>query len=380
MREKEIAEIRRRLQPERHSITHIYGCYVNEEAEIITTFAQSLGLMPQDESEKYLALFRRCLSGTVNKNLLDITFTTQQVADSDEHRLLMDLRKTELKDDDIRRIFYQKVIASKPLDGNYLILLLHNRYDVPFKHSDGSRDDSADVFSYIQCAVCPVKLSKAALRYQASESEFHNTEPGWVVSPPELGFLFPAFDERATNIYNALYYTHDTAENHGAFAQAVFRTDLPMPAAEQKNTFRSVLANALDEDCTLETVKSVHEQLRQAIQLHKESKEPDPLVVTGDQVAAMLTGVSEEKKQAFEQKFADEFGANADLSPKNIIDAGKFEVATPDVVIRVAPDKGHLLQTRILGGVKYLLIRADEAVEVNGVSICIPDPSDTEKH
>lgn len=381
MKEKEIGEIRRRLHPERHAITHIYGCYVNgDEKEIIATFAQSLGLMPQDEAEKYLALFKRSLSGTINKNLLEVTFTTAQVADSDEHRLLMDLRRTRLQEDEIRRIFYEKVMESQPLEGNYLILLLHNTYDVPFKRKDGLRleDDSRDQFSYIQCAVCPVKLTKSALGYRASESEFHNTEPGWVVSPPELGFLFPAFDDRSTNLYNALYYTHDTAENHEAFVASVFNAELPMPADEQQSTFRSALSGALDEDCTVETVKTVHEQLCQMIQIHKEAREQEPLTVTGDQVAAILQsgGVSEEKAAAFEARFSEEFGEHADLSPRNIIDTKKLEVVTPDVVIKVAPDRGDLLQTRVLGGVKYILIRADESVEVNGIPVCIPDGTD----
>lgn len=378
MKEKEISEIRRRLHPERHAITHVYGCYVNgDEREIIATFAQALGLMPQDEAEKYLALFKRSLSGTVNKNLLEVTFTTAQVADSDEHRLLMDLRRTRLQEDDIRRIFYEKVIETQPLEGNYLILLLHNTYDVPFKRKDGLalEDDSTNQFSYIQCAVCPVKLTKSTLGYRATESEFHNTEPGWVVAPPELGFLFPAFDDRSTNLYNALYYTHDSAENHEAFVAAVFNTLLPMPAAQQQDTFRSVLSGTLEENCTLETVKTVHEQLCQMIQIHKETREQEALTVTGDQVRAILEtgGVPEEKAAAFEARFGEEFGTNADLSPKNIIDPKKLEVVTPDVSIKVAPDRGDLLQTRILGGIKYILIRADESVEVNGVPICIPD-------
>lgn len=375
MREKEIAEIRRRLQPERHAVTHIYGCYVNEDKEIIASFAQSLGLMPQDEQEKYLALFRRTLSGTVHKNLIDISFPTQAVASGDEHRLLMDLRKSELKSDEVRKIFYEKVMETIPVKGNYLILLLHNRYDVPFKGKDGAQGDSSEVYSYIQCAICPVKLSKAALSYKASESEFHNTEPGWVVAAPELGFLFPAFDERSTNIYGALYYTHDVKESHAEFASGILGVEVPMPAAQQKDTFGGVLHGALDEDCTLDAVKGVHEELCQMIQLHKESREQEPLVITEKDLGAILEnhGVSEEKVEAFCGKMAEEFGEHRDLSPKNIIDHRKLEILTPDVTIRVAPDKAHLIETRILGGVKYLVIRAEEGVEVGGIAIHIEE-------
>ncbi len=376
MREKEIAEIRRQLQPQRHAITHIYGCYVNEEKEIITTFAQSLGLMPEDETEKYLALFRRCLSGTVNKNLLDLSFSTRQVAEGEEHSLLMSLRDTALQEDRYRKSFYEKVISTQPVEGNYLILLLHNRYDVPFKQKDGRySEDSHDVYSYIQCAICPVKLSKATLSYKASESEFHNTEPGWVVSAPELGFLFPAFDERSSNIYNALIYTHDLNDGHEAFTDTIFKGQLPMPANQQKDTFQGILGSALEEECTLETVKTVHEQLCQMIQAHKENKDTEALVISEADITSMLEecGISEEKATAFRDKMGEEFGKDKELSPKNIIDHRKLEVVTPDVVIRIAPDKGHLLQKKVLGGVPYILIRADESVEVNGVAVCLND-------
>ena len=376
MREKEIAEIRRQLQPQRHAITHIYGCYVNEEKEIITTFAQSLGLMPEDETEKYLALFRRCLSGTLNKNLLDFAFSTRQVAEGEEHSLLMKLRDTALSEDKPRKEFYEKVISTQPVEGNYLILLLHNRYDVPFKQKDGKySEDSADVYSYIQCAICPVKLSKATLSYKASESEFHNTEPGWVVSAPELGFLFPSFDERSTNIYNALVYSHDLNDGHEGFMDTLFKGQLPMPANQQKDAFQGILGSTLDKECTLEAVKTVHEQLCQMIQAHKESKDTEALVISKEDISSMLEecGISEEKTTAFRERMDEEFGAEKELSPKNIIDHKKIEVVTPDVVIRIAPDKGHLLQKKVLGGVPYILIRADESVEVNGVAVCLDE-------
>ena len=374
MKEKEIAELRRRLHPERHNIQTVYGCYVNEEKEVIASFSQSLGLMPQDEAEKYLALFKRSLSGTICKNLLEITFTTQQVADSPEHKLLMELRGTKLQESTPRKKIFDKIIETQPLEGNYLILMLHNTYDVPFKHKDGAESDSTDVFSYIQCCVCPVKLTKSALAYKAVDSEFHNTEPNYVVSPPELGFLFPAFDDWATNLYNALYYTHDSSENHDAFVEAIFNTPLPMPAAAQKTTFEATLGNALDEDCSYSAVRTVHEQLCQMIAVHKESKTPEPLTLTTGEVRDILenSGLPEERVAAFGEKLENEFG-DADLSPRNLIDHKKLEVVTPEVVIKVAPDRGDLIETRVLGGVKYILIRADETVEVNGVPIKIKE-------
>ena len=372
MTEKEIGELRRRLRPDRTAITAVRGCYVSESREILTTFRQSLGLCGEEDKETYLKLLKKTLSGTVDKNLIDIPFRTAQVADSDEHRLLMALRDSELGDEETLNTFYQKVISSLAIEGNYLILLAFERYDVPFKAKDGAAlEDGNEVYSYILCAVCPVKPTKAQLSYRAEEKDFHIRDAGWAAGMPELGFLFPAFDGRRTNIYDVLYYTKSTADNHPELIDALFRVDAPKPADEQKASFQSVLAGALEEECSLNVVQRIHDELAQRIEVHKETHSDDALIVSRDDVRAVLEdcGVSEQHLAAFNVQFDKEFGQDTLLSPRNLIAPKKFEVKMPDVVVHVAPDRRELVETRVLGGVPYLLIRADEGVEVNGVGI-----------
>lgn len=372
MTEKEIGELRRRLRPDRTAITAVRGCYVSESREILTTFRQSLGLCGEEDKETYLKLLKKTLSGTVDKNLIDIPFRTAQVADSDEHRLLMALRDSELGDEETLNAFYQKVISSLAIEGNYLILLAFERYDVPFKAKDGAAlEDGNEVYSYVLCAVCPVKPTKAQLSYRAEEKDFHIRDAGWAAGMPELGFLFPAFDGRRTNIYDVLYYTKSTADNHPELIDALFRVDAPKPADEQKASFQSVLAGALEEECSLNVVQRIHDELAQRIEVHKETHSDDALIVSRDDVRAVLEdcGVSEQHLAAFNVQFDKEFGQDTLLSPRNLIAPKKFEVKMPDVVVHVAPDRRELVETRVLGGVPYLLIRADEGVEVNGVGI-----------
>lgn len=377
MNTKEIGEIRRRLRRERSNITAIYGCYVNENKEIISEFRQSTGMMPENEADKYYALLRRSLSGSIGKNLIDITFKTAQVADSDEHRLLMGLRESDLKDDDLRKNFYQKTIESVALEGNYLILLGCDHYDVPFKSKDDSfqKDASEETYTYIICAICPVKQTKPNLHYVPEEKVFHDGAMNQMVGAPALGFLFPAFDNRATNIYNALYYTHDTKAGQDAFVEAIFNTPVPKPAAQQKQSFEALLTTSLGEECSLDVVQTVHDQLCQRVELHKESKVPEALTVSKSEVRDVLSscGVTEEHLAKFSVDYDEAFGFEAELHPSNIIDTKHFQVKTPDVSIQVDPARSDLIETRVIGGVKYIMICADEDIEVNGVSIHVKD-------
>ena len=382
MNEKEIGEIRRHLRRDRSNITAIYGCFVNDNKEIITEFRSSTGIMSENEADKYFAILRKVLSGSVGKNLIDLTFKTSQVAGSPEHDLLMKLRESKLQDEELRRALYQKIIDNLVLEGNYLILLSCDAYDVPFKSKDDSlQNDSADeTFTYLICAICPVKQTKPNLHYVPEEKTFHDGAMNQPVSAPELGFLFPAFDNRSTNIYNALLYTHNTKENQDALIEAVFNTPVPKPAAEQKKCFEALLTTALGDECNLDVVQTVHEQLCQRIELHKESKVPDPLLIDKETLKEVLSscGISEAGVSKFSVQYDEAFGFEAELHPKNIIDNKHFEIHTPDIAIKVDPTRTELVETRVIGGVKYILINADEDVEVNGVSIHFQENNDKE--
>ena len=374
---KEIGEIRRRVRRDRSNMTEIFGCYVNAQKEIVSTFSQSVGIMPENEAEKYFGVLKKVLSGGIGKNLIDIAFKTSQVADSPEHKLLMQLRESKLKNDDVRMEFFRKVISAVTIEDNYLILIGCDSYDVPFKSKDDTvqADASDETYTYLLCSICPVKQSKANLRYDPESKDFHDGGLAHVVSAPELGFLFPAFDGRATNIYNSLFYTRNTKLGHNAFIETIFNTAVPKPAAEQKKSFEALLERSLGESCNMDVVQTVHDEICQSIAMHKESKIADPLLISKDQLTETLKscGVPEKSVAKFSVDYDSEFGFDAQLHPGNIINKSKFSVETPDVSIKVNPARTDLIETRVIGGVKYILICADENVEVNGVSIHIDD-------
>jgi hypothetical protein len=218
-----------------------------------------------------------------------------------------------------------------------------------------------------------VKQTKAVLHYEQETKDFQDGNMMNAVAAPELGFLFPAFDGRATNIYNALYFNRSPKDNHESFVTAVFNTPVDKPAQEQREYFEGLLSDALDTECSMEVVQTLHDQLCQQIALHKESKVPEALTVTKEDLADLLEGcgVSEEKVAKFSVDFETTFGLDATVYPTNIMDPKKIEIKTPDVSIKVATDRSDLIETRVIGGVKYILIRADENVEVNGVNIHI---------
>ncbi len=381
MIDKEVAEIRRRLKYEKNNITHILGCYVNERKEIISTFSKSMSMMKEDEIGMYLSLLRRSVSGSVGKNLMNMEFSTAQVVDSEEHKLLMNIKKSEAKDETFTDELFEKIISNIVIEGNFLVLLALDKYDVPYRGKDNIKleDASNEMFTYYLCCVCPVKQGKPVLGYDKENSTFTNTAGVYSVSPAVLGFMFPSFADRTTNIYSSLYYLKDLNEPQDSLTDIIFGVSTPMPATVQKEVFSVVLSESLENECEYDVIQTVHEKLSELVETHKVNKEVEPLYVSKDQISTILDdcGVTEDKIDSFNGKFETEFGIGAKLMPANIIDVNQFEVKIPDIVIKVKPEKSTLIETKVIDGKKYLLIRADDGVEVNGVNINVNEEIDT---
>ncbi len=375
MNEKEIAEIRRRFRADRSNINRIRGCCVSTEGDILSEFDQSLAFLTEDETEKVLTVIKKSLSGYIGKNLVDVEFSTKQVLSSEEHKRLMDIRSSALGDDEAVHKLYEQIISAVKIEGNYIILLATDRYDVPAYSVDGERrDESNEIFTYFVCCICPLKSSKSLLGFYSSGNPFRSISSDTVVGAPELAFMFPAFDDRQANIYKTLFYTKSTEADHSEFIDSVFKSEATViPADIQKQTFNAMLEQTADEECTLHIVKALHNQVNEMIEVHKESKEDMPLRLDRSRVVELLegSGMGTEQISSFEDKFKEAFGERAEITPRNIVETKQFQLKTPDVVIKVNPKRTDLVKTRIIDGQKYILISAEDGVEVNGVNINI---------
>ena len=372
MNQKDLREVRRRVRPEHNSVRSIYGCFVNGGREIIADFEESVGLLSEDESERYFSLIRKTLSGGLGRTLRDISFASRQVMESAEHQLLSALRKSELKDPELRRSFYESMINSIDMgDENYAILMIFDSYDVPHRDDKDSEDTGGDVYRYILCCVCPVKTGKAELGYDAAAKSFHTTSLGQILTSPSFGFLFPSFEERSTNIYGALFYSRDVNDAHEGFIDAVFKTTVPMPAGEQREKFQEIVSSSLGEKNSFDLVQGIHEQLSERIILYKESKDPEPMKMSAEEMIEIVenSGANDRQIEGFRKSCREMLGEDGVFSPANITDPKKMVIETPEIRITVDPQYSHLISTELIDGRKYILIAADNGVEINGIGV-----------
>ena len=370
MNKKEISEIKKLLNDEHAVITRICGCYVDGEKEIKFTSKEAFHSLSGEESFKYFDIFKHTLSGTLGKNMLNMEFPLQEEKEGGKQEFLLKLLDSKLEDDEILNEFYQKVIDNYDYPSNYYIVLIHAVYDVPGKSTDGTEmfDASDAVYDYIICSICPVNLSKSGLSYDSESNSISERVRDWIVSAPANGFLFPQFNDRATDIHGILYYSKNPEELQSEFIDNMLGAVPPMSAKNQKETFNSIISNTLGEDADFETVKIIHENLNEMIEKNKE--EPEPLVLTKYDVKQVFedSHIPDEKLTVLDKQL-DEVGEQPSFVASNVVDTRKFNIEMPDVVIKVNPDRTDLVETRVIDGKQCLVIEVTDRIEVNGVSV-----------
>ena len=371
MIKQEINEIKKLFTERNCSITRICGCYVDGGKNKKTELKQAFLALPEEEMFKYFEILHKSLSGTIGKNLLNLEFPLESESEGGTQEFLLRLRDSKLRDDALLEQFYDRIIESYEYVGNYLILLIHDAYDVPGRTKDGAEmeDASDEVYEYILACICPVDLSKTGLSYNAEENTFQNRLRDWVVGMPDTAFLFPAFNDRSADIHSTLYYSKNAADLKDDFIDKVLGCSIPLPADCQKEAFQALVEEVLGDDCSVEAIKNIHEELTEIVQEHKE--DPDPVVLDKNTVETIFakSGLDDDSMEAFDQCYDYTVGSDTELLLDNIYSSRSFEVKTQVVTVKVNPDRTDLVETKLIDGRRCLVIDLQESAEVNGIDV-----------
>ena len=371
MNKKEISEIKKQFTPANCDITRICGCYVDAEKNKKTELKEAFLSLSEEEMFKYFEIFKKTLSGTLGKNLMNMEFPLEEEKEGGKHEFLMKLRKSKLKDDQLIESFYDKIIENYDYPENYYIILVHAVYDIPGKTSDGIEMDDAseEIYEHILCSICPVKLSEPGLSYNEATNLIEERPRDWWVQPPMTGFLFPAFNDRSSDIHSLLYFSKNPEELHTEFIDACLGAPSPISFRSQKEAFQEILSDTLGDSCDYTIVRQIHETLTELAEEHKEDMEP--LALTKPQVRDLLekSGVEPERLEHFDTVYKEAAGEDTSILVPAITGTGKFAVKTPDVDIKVNPDRLDLVETRFIEGRRCLVIAVENNVEVNGMPV-----------
>ena len=428
MNKKEVLELKRRFKREAATFTRVCGCYVDGNHNKVCKFGNTFLNLEEDEFYKYLEIANKALSGTIGNNLLELKFPIEEEEVGGRQHILMALRASKLEDENLLDTFYDLVIDTYDHAGNYLIVLFHDAYDVMSRTSDNNNlDESEEVYEYLICAICPVDLSKPGLGFLEDEHRIGPRVRDWVVGAVDTAFLFPAFNDRSTDIHSTLFYTKNTKEPHSEFMANGLGCGIERTATEQKMAFHSIVRNVLgaEDEHTDDVLLDLQQNLSDMIDEYAETHDDDEDVFLLDKevVTKLLADseISEEKAAKIEKSVDEAFGEKPPAA-ENVIDSKALvqnelrvekmaledqvgtltvqlnekdealaertsqliekqeeidnyiaETKTYDVVLRVKPEKASQIKSQVINGQKCLVIPMgeDEHATINGVNTTV---------
>lgn len=428
MNKKEVLELKRRFKKEAATFTRVSGCYVDGNHNKVCKFGNTFLNLEEDEFYKYLEIANKALSGTIGNNLLELKFPIEEEEVGGRQHILMALRASKLEDENLLDTFYDLVIDTYDHAGNYLIVLFHDAYDVMTRTKDNNNlDESEEVYEYLICAICPVDLSKPGLGFLEDEHRIGPRVRDWVVGAVDTAFLFPAFNDRSTDIHSTLFYTKNTKEPHSEFMANGLGCGIERTATEQKMAFHSIVRNVLgaEDEHTDDVLLDLQQNLSDMIDEYAETHDDDEDVFLLDKevVTKLLADseISEEKAAKIEKSVDEAFGEKPPAA-ENVIDSKALvqnelrvekmaledqvgtltvqlnekdealaertsqliekqeeidnyiaETKTYDVVLRVKPEKASQIKSQVINGQKCLVIpmNEDEHATINGVNTTV---------
>ena len=428
MSKKEVLELKRRFKKEAATFTRVCGCYVDGNHNKVCKFGNTFLNLEEDEFYKYLEIANKALSGTIGNNLLELKFPIEEEEVGGRQHILMALRASKLEDENLLDTFYDLVIDTYDHAGNYLIVLFHDAYDVMTRTKDNNNlDESEEVYEYLICAICPVDLSKPGLGFLEEEHRIGPRVRDWVVGAVDTAFLFPAFNDRSTDIHSTLFYTKNTKEPHSEFMANGLGCGIERTATEQKMAFHSIVRNVLgaEDEHTDDVLLDLQQNLSDMIDEYAETHDDDEDVFLLDKevVTKLLadSDISEEKAAKIEKSVDEAFGEKPPAA-ENVIDSKALvqnelrvekmaledqvgtltvqlnekdealaertsqliekqeeidnyiaETKTYDVVLRVKPEKASQIKSQVINGQKCLVIPMDEDehATINGVNTTV---------
>ena len=328
MNRKDILELKRRFKKDQCTFTKLCGCYVDGEKNTQVEFKETFLNLPEEEFYKYLEISKKVLSGTIDNNLLELNLPLDENFNNEKQDFLMRLKKSGLKDDTLLRKFYNSIIDSFDYAGNFLILVFHDVYDVMTKTTDNIKlDESEEIYEYIMCAICPVSLSKPGLGYFESKREIKARIRDWVVEVPALGFVFPGFIDRSSDVNTIMYYTKNAKDPHSEVMENTLGCLPKQTATIQKETFQSIIKNTVspDDEVSQKIFADIQENLNTMIEEYNEVYEDtdaDPITLSKDKVKKLLidSGVSEEVTEKIEASYTENFGQDLPLA-ESLVDS-----------------------------------------------------------
>lgn len=388
MLKTDLMEIKKTIKKDNVTISRLATCYVYGNERKMVRKDMSFLNLPEEEFYKYLEIIKKVMDCKAGDTLQSIP-----VNNSETKKVLDTFRQTELKTPEIIDAFCEEIKKNFDFLGNYLIIFYYSAYDVPARGTDKLKQlESDEVYNAIYCAICPVELSEPGLSFFEEEGEIHNRIRDWVVSDPEVGFMYPDFHNRTIDDSKVAYGIRNKKDQHDELATALFGARSYPTSAAQAETLTLALSESLaEEDVEKVTavtknivakVKAIEEKIKEDAEFAKvqESENPEeaPVITVIREPIATIedikqviveSGISEEKADNFVKTYQE---MSPEISDSVRVDKAykKGKIKAENIDISIPSEKMNDVVIKEIDGKRCIVIELTDntsEISVNGI-------------
>lgn len=366
MNRRELNELKKRFKIEQCAITRMRGCYVSQDGECLGTMNKLFLSLPEEEIFKYLRMFAGCMKGKLGEKLQNL-----HMADDDPYETVSEnleaLRKSKLKDEETFARICTKIMENYEAISNYMILAIHDVYDIPGVTEDGAEmeDASDSVYEYVALYICPVYQPMPYIGLLPG-NQFGVVTPPFSMAAPRIALMYPAFNDRQADPRGALLYQAEGMCGE-SIVKALCRCEVGMSDTQKKDIIQKIFENSLSESSSFKQLKKIYEIVAGKL---LEWERDTELLMSKEDVMSILeeAGIPEEQTELFAEEWDQRFKAGEYVPARKIIDEKKLKVETEGAVVNVKPEGLSKTMIEHANGDLFLTIRITGRTEVNGVA------------
>ena len=369
MNRSNVLEIKKTLKMSEElipSIDCICTCLVNGNKQKLLSNTERFINLDLEEQFKYIEILKNTLTGIIDKKLLNLEYT---VAQADKQKVMAETHAKLFTDNTKRDEFFDQLIANYEFGENYLIVIGHGVYDVPLKASDGAKlEDETETYDFMITAICPVHSTKAGLTYDPKTGRMVSSKQVQIVEAPINGFLYPAFNDRQSDLSGLLYFTKKPEEQHPELIESLLGVPAPTSSVDQQKIFENIIAEVTDDRADFDTIKELHEVLQQKT---AEMSDVDNILDKEDLKSILAeSGVPNAKLDDFDHIYERAGGTDTTtFKPANLITLDKFNVKNPDIEIKIKPEKTGLIEKKQVDGKNCIVVTLEGDIKLNGIQV-----------
>lgn len=366
MIKQELAEIKKNTKETNNCISKIAGCYVDTEKNKKACYIKSFYALTEEEQYKYFELFQKGLSGKINKNHINMEFPKKAYEEQGIQPFLYRIVKDGLKNEELVQILFDKIIETYDYPDNYYILIGYGDYDVPLKGKDKfSQDESEEVYSFIDCLICPMKQSKAGLAYNSKQDMIENAMRNMMIEMPVHGFLFPAFNDRSSDINALLYFTKKPEEINDGLINNLLTCNTPQTVNEQKDNF----INAVEEGSGSTTFDQAVSLCQNVNEINIMENEKKDMVMDKSTTARILSQFNSSQINQIEDVLTAK-SEDKEIHLTNMPGGdGNLEIKSGKAKIKLPIELADYISVEKKDGVNCIIIKTNDDIVVNGITV-----------